>query len=50
MDPATTIAGDVTHSGKRGRVDLIFRECHDSLIEIAFRARLYRNSAFAFFT
>jgi len=44
MDPATTIAVDVTHNGKQGRVDLIFGEWQDSLIEITFRDRLYRNS------
>src|SRR6185295_13493552 len=44
MDPATTIAVDVTHNGKQGRVDLIFGEWHDSHIEITFRDRLYRNS------
>jgi hypothetical protein len=40
MDPATTIAIDVTHNGKLGRVDLIFGEWHDSQIEITFRDRL----------
>jgi len=44
MNPATTIAIDVTHNGKQGRVDLIFGEWQDSHIEITFRDRLYRNS------
>src|SRR5437660_1614848 len=44
MDPATTIAIDVTHNGAQGRVELIVGEWRDSHIEIAFRDRLHRNS------
>jgi hypothetical protein len=44
MDPATSVAIDVTHNGRQGRVELIFGEWRDSHIDITFRDRLHRNS------
>jgi hypothetical protein len=44
MDPARSVALEITHQGSQGKIELTFEEWQGTRIDIAFRDRLYRNS------
>src|SRR5438105_15087710 len=44
MDPARSVALEISHHEARGQVELTFEEWNGTRIDIAFRDRLYRNS------